>query len=191
MADGRWRDHLSNPREFNKWLKANAVVGSVLPIALLAMALAGLYSAGSPNGATEFSSVNAASCQTTQRHAPIEISTNLRTWRVVCGRMVRLSDSELAQLFEAATPLPLTAREEFLAEVAKALEGKDLADGELQHLLRDVQRRYPPLARYLTRAACGSCVGYINALIETEGDHFRSSLQLLRITSALLSGALV
>ena len=135
MANGRWRDHLSNPREFNKWLKANAVVGSILPIAMLAMALAGLYSVGPPNGATEFSSVNAASCQATQRHAPIGFSTNLRTWRVVCGRMVRLSDSELTRLFEAATPLPPTVRDEFLAEVAKALEGKDIGDGEFRRLL--------------------------------------------------------
>jgi hypothetical protein len=145
MANGRWRDHLSNPREFNKWLKANAIVGSILPIAMLAMALAGLYSAGSSNGATEFSSVNAASCQATKRHVPVGNSTNLRTWRAVCGRMVRLSDSELAQLFDAAKPLLPAVRDEFLAEVAKALEGKDVGDGELHRLLRDVQRRYPPL----------------------------------------------
>jgi hypothetical protein len=145
MATGRWQDHLSNPREFHKWLKANAVGGSLLPIAMLAMALTGLYSAGPPNGATEFSSVNATSCQATNRHVPMVNSTNLRTWRVVCGRMVRLSDSELTQVFDAARPLLPAVRDEFLAEVAKALEGKDVGGGELHRLLRDVQRRYPPL----------------------------------------------
>ena len=133
MANSRWRDHLSAPREFNKWLKANAIVGSVLPVALLVMALAGLYSAGPPNRAAEFSSVNRVSCQATSRH--VGLSTEQRTWRVVCGRMVRLSDSELAQLFDAATPLPPTVRDEFLAEVAKALEGKDVGDGEFRRLL--------------------------------------------------------
>jgi hypothetical protein len=63
------------------------------------------------------------------------ISTNLRTWRVVCGRLVRLSDSELTQLFEAAKPLPAAVRHEFLAEVAKSLEGKDVGDGEFRRLL--------------------------------------------------------
>ncbi len=98
------------------------------------MALAGLYSAGPPNRATEFSSVDKrVSCQATSRH--VGLSTEQRTWRVVCGRMVRLSDSELAQLFDAATPLPPTVRDEFLAEVAKALEGKDVGDGEFRRLL--------------------------------------------------------
>jgi hypothetical protein len=145
MANGSWRDYLAHPREFDRWLKANAIGGSILPMAMLAMALAGLYSAGPPNGATEFSSVNAASCQATKRHVPVENSTNLRTWRVVCGRMVRLSDSELTELFDAARPLLPAVRDEFMAQVAKALEGKDVGDGELHRLLRDVQRRYPPL----------------------------------------------
>jgi hypothetical protein len=135
MANGRWRDHLSDPRDFNRWLKANTVVGSILTMAMLAMALAGLYSAGPHGLASELSSINKVSCQATQRHAPMGISTNLRTWRVVCGRMVRLSDSELVQLFEAATPLPPTVRDEFLAEVVKALEGKDVGEGEFRRLL--------------------------------------------------------
>ena len=45
------------PREFDRWLKANAILGSLLAIAMLGAALAGLYSAP-PNGPTEFSSVN-------------------------------------------------------------------------------------------------------------------------------------
>jgi uncharacterized iron-regulated membrane protein len=61
MGNGLWRDfYLKNQRECDRWLKANAVLGSILAIAMLAMALAGLYSAG-PNGATEISSVNVSS----------------------------------------------------------------------------------------------------------------------------------
>ena len=61
MGNGLWRDYLRNPpREGDRWLKANAILGSILAIAMLAMALAGLYSAG-PNGATEISSVNVSS----------------------------------------------------------------------------------------------------------------------------------
>ena len=40
-------------------LKANAVLGSILAVGIMAMALAGLYSAGRPDGATELSSVTA------------------------------------------------------------------------------------------------------------------------------------
>jgi hypothetical protein len=50
-----WRDYLTNPREFDRWLKANAAVGSILAIGLLAMALAGHYSARSFDEATEYS----------------------------------------------------------------------------------------------------------------------------------------
>jgi hypothetical protein len=48
----RW-DYLRNPRELDGWLKANAVVGSMVAIGILAMALAGLNSAGQHDGATE------------------------------------------------------------------------------------------------------------------------------------------
>ena len=41
---------------FDRWLKANAVVGSILAIGILAMALAGLYSP-LPDRVTEFSSI--------------------------------------------------------------------------------------------------------------------------------------
>jgi hypothetical protein len=52
-----WRDYLTNPREFDQWLKANAAIGSILAIGLLAMALAGHYSARSFDEATEYSSI--------------------------------------------------------------------------------------------------------------------------------------
>jgi hypothetical protein len=41
---------------FDRWLKANAAVGSILAIGVLAMALAGLYSPP-PDRVTEFSSI--------------------------------------------------------------------------------------------------------------------------------------
>ncbi len=53
MVNGRdW-----NPRELDRWLKANAVLGSILAIGMLAMALGGLNPAARPDGATELSSV--------------------------------------------------------------------------------------------------------------------------------------
>jgi hypothetical protein len=45
--------YLRNPHGFDRWLKANAVLGSLMAIAILAMAVAGL------NLAAELSSVNA------------------------------------------------------------------------------------------------------------------------------------
>jgi hypothetical protein len=53
MVNGRdW-----NPRELDRWLKANAVIGSMLAIGMLAMALAALNPAARPDGAIELSSV--------------------------------------------------------------------------------------------------------------------------------------
>jgi hypothetical protein len=53
-------DYLRNPRELDRWLKANAVLGSILAIGMLAMALGGLNSGGQPDRATELSSVTAS-----------------------------------------------------------------------------------------------------------------------------------
>ena len=55
------RYYLSNPRQFDGWLRANAVLGLVLAIGMLAMALAGLYSEAPvdvANVASDFSSVD-------------------------------------------------------------------------------------------------------------------------------------
>jgi hypothetical protein len=57
VEHGIRRDYPTNAPEFDRWLKANAVVGSILAIGIVAMALAGLYSAGQSNVATDFSSV--------------------------------------------------------------------------------------------------------------------------------------
>jgi hypothetical protein len=50
-------DYLRNPHEFDRWLKANAVLGSLLAMGMLAMALAGLNLTTRPDGATELSNV--------------------------------------------------------------------------------------------------------------------------------------
>jgi hypothetical protein len=59
VGNGIWRDYLTNPHEFDGWLKANAVLGSILAIGMLGMALAGLYLAEPLPRATELSSVAA------------------------------------------------------------------------------------------------------------------------------------
>ena len=43
------REYLTNPRDFDGWLKANVVVGSIVAVLVLTMALAGLYSGGGSN----------------------------------------------------------------------------------------------------------------------------------------------
>jgi hypothetical protein len=60
MGNSIWRNYLTNPYEFDSWIKANAVLGSILAIGMLTMALAGLYFAGALDGVTEFSSVAAS-----------------------------------------------------------------------------------------------------------------------------------
>ena len=54
------REYLTNPRDFDGWLKANVLVGSIVAIAILAMALAALYS-GHGSNQIEFSSVSRVS----------------------------------------------------------------------------------------------------------------------------------
>ncbi len=48
MENGR--DYPRNPREFDRWIKANAVIASIFAIGILAMAAAGLNSAGQQDG---------------------------------------------------------------------------------------------------------------------------------------------
>jgi hypothetical protein len=50
-------DYLRNPHQLDKWLKANAILGSLLAIGMLAMAVAGLNLGARSDGATELSSV--------------------------------------------------------------------------------------------------------------------------------------
>ena len=61
MGTAYGRDYLTNPREFDGWLAANAVLGSVLAVAILGAALASFLSPGTaPDGPIELSSVNRA-----------------------------------------------------------------------------------------------------------------------------------
>ena len=54
------RKYLTNPRDFDRWLKANVLVGSLVTVAILTMALAALYSGGGSNQ-IELSSVSRVS----------------------------------------------------------------------------------------------------------------------------------
>ena len=57
MANDRWEGYPESSREFDRWLKANAILASIVATAILGAALAGIYSEPR-NGATELSSVN-------------------------------------------------------------------------------------------------------------------------------------
>ena len=57
MGRATRREYQKNPREFDRWVKANTLFGSILAIGMVAMALAGLHSAGPPDKSTELSSV--------------------------------------------------------------------------------------------------------------------------------------
>jgi hypothetical protein len=50
-------DYPRNPHEFDRRLKTNAILGSLLAIGMLAMAVAGPNLASRSDGATELSSV--------------------------------------------------------------------------------------------------------------------------------------
>ena len=70
MENGIRPDDPRNAPEFDGWLKANTVLGSILAIGILAMALAGLYSVGRLDGATELSSVSIRSNSSSATAAP-------------------------------------------------------------------------------------------------------------------------
>jgi hypothetical protein len=55
------REYQKNPREFDAWVKANTLFGSILAIGMVAMALAGHNSAGLLDAATELSSITSRS----------------------------------------------------------------------------------------------------------------------------------
>ena len=54
------REYLTNPRDFDGWLKANVFVGSIVAILVLTMASAALYS-GAGSNQIELSSVGRVS----------------------------------------------------------------------------------------------------------------------------------
>jgi hypothetical protein len=56
---------------------------------------------------------------------------------------VRLTDSELQAVFDAARPLQLCDRDAFLRDIATALAALPvLGDGAVHRVVREVQRRY-------------------------------------------------
>jgi hypothetical protein len=59
MLNSVWRKYLTNPHEFDSWITANAVLGTILATGLVAMAVAGLYSPGPVDGVTELTSIAA------------------------------------------------------------------------------------------------------------------------------------
>ena len=60
MRHDRLRGYLTNPRDFDGWLKANVFVGSIVAVLVLTMALAALYS-GAGSNQIELSSVGRVS----------------------------------------------------------------------------------------------------------------------------------
>jgi hypothetical protein len=64
---------------------------------------------------------------------------------------IRLTDSQLDAVLAAARPLAVGDRDQFLQDVARALQGQDLGDGAVYRAIRDVQRRHhdPPQMDHL------------------------------------------
>jgi hypothetical protein len=52
---------------------------------------------------------------------------------------IRLTDSQLDAVLAAARPLAVGDRDQFLQDVARALQGQDLGDGAVYRAIRDVQ----------------------------------------------------
>jgi hypothetical protein len=59
MPNSVWRNYRTNPHEFDGWIRANAILGAILAIGIVALALGGLYFPGPVDGVTELSSVAA------------------------------------------------------------------------------------------------------------------------------------
>jgi hypothetical protein len=59
MLNSVLRNYRTNPHEFDSWIRANAVLGAILAIGIVAMALGGLYFPGPADGVAELSSVAA------------------------------------------------------------------------------------------------------------------------------------
>jgi hypothetical protein len=64
---------------------------------------------------------------------------------------IRLTDEQLDAVLRAAQPLPVAARDQFLVDLAAALQGQDLGDGAVYRAIREVQRRHhdPPQMDHL------------------------------------------
>jgi hypothetical protein len=61
---------------------------------------------------------------------------------------IRLSDSQLAAVFDAARPLAVRDRDAFLQAVAELLQARrEIGDGDVHHAVVTAQRRFydPPI----------------------------------------------
>jgi hypothetical protein len=60
---------------------------------------------------------------------------------------LRLTDDQLSAVMRAAEPLAVGNRDGFLRDVAAALQGRELGDGDVYRVVAQVQRRYwdPPI----------------------------------------------
>jgi hypothetical protein len=63
------------------------------------------------------------------------------------GGPLRLTDDQLTAVLRAATPLATGDRDAFLRDVAAALQGREVGDGEVYRTIARVQQRYydPPI----------------------------------------------
>jgi hypothetical protein len=69
---------------------------------------------------------------------------------------IRLSDSELSAVFDAARPLPVERRDAFLQQVAATLSAcREVGPGIVHRVCADVQRRFwdPPDLGHPSRRA--------------------------------------
>lgn len=101
MGNATRREYQRNPQNFDRWVEANTVFGSILAIGLLAMALAGLDAAGPPDAATEFSSVTASFDVPTAEGEAVKKPASAKTPRHVTrlsGEMIDLAPASLQQL---------------------------------------------------------------------------------------------
>jgi hypothetical protein len=70
---------------------------------------------------------------------------------------LRLTDSQITAVFEAARPLPRASRDAFLLDLAAALAGiVDPGDGDVARAVRTVQRKHfdPPETDERDEGAC-------------------------------------
>jgi hypothetical protein len=72
--------------------------------------------------------------------------------------MIRLSDSELQAVMDAAAPLEPRMRDAFLRSVAHALTGREVGPGLVARTCREVQREFfdPPDLSARTMSAAGA-----------------------------------
>jgi hypothetical protein len=61
--------------------------------------------------------------------------------------MIALTDRQLDAVMSAARQIQRPLRDQFLRDVAAALDGRDFGDGDLDRAIRDAVRQSVPAAR--------------------------------------------